>query len=111
MPELCQLVARRHEIVEEIDSIKSMKKGTLNSLYNKVTNKKGEEVLNGPYYVLSKKGVGNKTVSERIPAAIAPRIQEEVDNYKLFKQLADEYIDVCERLSALADTEDEGKKN
>jgi hypothetical protein len=111
MPELYQLAARRREIVEEIDAIKRMKKGTLNSLYNKVTNKKGEDVLNGPYYVLSKKGVGNKTVSERIPATDAPKVQEDVDNYKRFKQLTDEYIDVCERLSEFADAEDEGKKN
>ena len=111
MPELYQLAARRREIVEEIDAIKSMKKGTLNSLYNRVINKKGEEVLNGPYYVLSKKGAGNKTVSERITAMDAPRVQEEVENYKRFKQLSDEYVDVCERLSEFADAEDEGKKN
>ena len=68
-------------------------------------------MLNGPYYVLSKKGTGNKTVSERIPATDAPRVQEKVDNYKRFKQLTDEYIEVCERLSEFTDIEDEGKKN
>jgi hypothetical protein len=111
MPELFKLTARRCEIVEEIDMIKSMRKGTLNERYNRVTNKKGEEVLNGPYYVLTKKGTGNKTVSEPIPATDAPRVKEEVDNYKRFRQLADEYMDVCERLSQFATAEDEGKKN
>jgi len=111
MPEIYQLATRRQEIVEEIDTIKSMRKGTLNTRYNKVTNKKGEEVLNGPYYVLTKKGVGNKTISEPIPATVAPRVQEEVENYKRFKQLADEYMEVCEKLSQFSDAEDEGKKN
>ena len=88
-----------------------MRKGTLNAHHNKVTNKNGEEALNGPYYVLSKKGAGNKTVSEKITAADLPRIQEEVDNYKRFRQLTDEYIDVCEKLALFTDAEDEGKKN
>jgi len=111
MPELYQLAARRREIVEEIGSIRSMRKGTLNERYNKVTNKKGEEVLNGPYFVLTKKGAGNKTLSEPIPAPDAPRVQMEVDNYKRFRQLADEYMDVCEKLSQFAANDDEGKKN
>jgi hypothetical protein len=111
MKELSQLAARRQEIVIEIDSIKSMKKGTLNTKYNKVINKNGDEILNGPYYVLTKKGIGNKTVSETITAADASRVQEEVDNYKRFRQLTDEYMDICEELSQFADSEDEGKKN
>jgi len=111
MPELYKLAARRCEIIEEIDMIRSMRKGTLSERYNKVTNKKGEEVLNGPYYVLTKKGIGNKTVSEAIPATDMPRVQNDVDNYKQFRQLADEYTDVCERLSQLTVDEDEGKKN
>ncbi|MCL2153841.1 MAG: hypothetical protein FWH57_13005 [Oscillospiraceae bacterium] len=111
MSELMQLAARRNEIVDEIGTIKSMRKGTLNTNYNKVTNKKGEDVFNGPYYILTKRGADNKTVSERISAADAPRIQEEVDNYKRFRQLTDEYIDVCEKLSQFSDAEDEGKKN
>jgi hypothetical protein len=111
MPELLRLATRRQEIIGEIGSIKSMRKGTLNSRYNKVTNKKGETILNGPYYVLTKKGLSNKTISEPISAKDAPRIQEEVDNYKRFRRLADEYTDVCEQLSQFVCIEDEGKKN
>jgi hypothetical protein len=111
MPALLKLTTRRQELIGEIDSIKSMRKGTLNTSYNKVTNKNGEETINGPYYVLTKKGVGNKTTSERVPASDAPRVQEEVDNYKRFRLLADEYMDVCEKLSEFNDTEDECKKN
>jgi hypothetical protein len=111
MPELYKLAARRREIVQEIDEIKSMRKGTLNTRYNKVKNKKGEEVLNGPYYVLTKKGTGNKTISEPITADAAPRVQDEVDNYKRFRRLTDEYMDVCEELSQFSASEDEAKKN
>ena len=111
MPELLMLTARRQELIEEIDSIRTMRKGTLNMRYNKVVNKKGEEVQNGPYYVLTKKGPGNKTITDTITATDAARVQEEVDNYKRFKLLSDEYVDVCEKLSQFADANDEGKKN
>ena len=111
MPELYQLNSRRRRIVEEIDEIKSMRIGTLSERYNKVKNKKGEEVLNGPYRILTRKGPDNKTISENISDKDAPRIKEEVDNYKRFRQLTDEYADVCEKLSQLAGSEDKGKKN
>jgi hypothetical protein len=111
MPEILRLTARRQEIIGEFNEITSMRKGTLSTRFNKVVNKKGEEVLNGPYYVLTKKGEGNKTISEPITAADAPHIQSEVDNYKRFKQLSDEYMDVCEMLSQFAKIEDDVKKN
>ena len=107
---LYQLELRRRELVEEIDAIRSMRIGTLSEWYNKVKNKKGEVVLNGPYQILTRKGADNKTISESISDKDVPRIREEVDNYKCFKQLTDEYAEVCEKLSQLAGFEDEGKK-
>jgi hypothetical protein len=111
MSELYQLDSRRRKIVEEIDAIKSMRIGTLSERYNKVKNKKGEEVLNGPYQILTRKGMDSKTVSESISEKDVPRIKEEVGNYKRFRQLTDEYAEVCEKLSQLTASEDEGKKN
>jgi len=111
MSELDQLDSRRRKIVEEIGAIRSMRIGTLSERYNKVKNKKGEESLNGPYLILTRKGGGNKTISESISEKDAPRIKEEVGNYKRLRQLADEYAEVCEKLSQPTGTEDEGKKN
>jgi len=102
MPELYQLDSRRRKIVEEIDAIRSMRIGTLSGRYNKVKNKKGEEVRNGPYQILTRKGIDNRTFSESISEKDAPRIKEEVGNYKRFRQLADEYAEICEKLSQLA---------
>ena len=111
MPELYQLDTRRRMIIEEIDAIRSMRIGSLSERYNKVKNKKGEEALNGPYQILTRKGPNNKTISESISEKDVPRIKEEVDNYRRFKQLTDEYAEICEKLSQLAETEDEVKKN
>jgi chorismate mutase len=110
MKNLIQLAARRSEIVGEIGEIKSMRKGTLNAKYQNVQHKGGEVVVKGPYYALTKKAPGGKTVYQSIPAENAPQIQNEVDNYKRFRQLSDEYVDVCEKISVLADSEDEVKK-
>jgi hypothetical protein len=114
--EMDNLQARRIKIVNEMGKITSMRKGTLNAVYQNVPHKNGEVVKKGPYYILSWKGPGGKTASESIPVSKAPRIQREVDNHRKFRQLSDEYVEVCERLSAsaaedgAADSE-QGKKN
>jgi hypothetical protein len=111
MSESTQLAARRSEIVKEIYGIKSMRKGTLSPLYKQVRHKNGDVVEKGPYFVLTKKTKGGKTDSKSISAEEASRIQIEVDNYKRFRELSDEYVEVCEKISILADGEDECKKN
>ena len=110
---LTQLVARRSEILEKIKMIKNMRKGVLNAKYYNLKHKDGEVVEKGPYYVLTKKGSGNKTVSQAVTASDAPRVQEQVDNYKKFRQLSDEYVDVCEKITLFCehDDDDEAKKN
>ena len=106
-----QLTARRMEIIGEITEIKSMRKGVLNAKYQKVKYKNGEVAVKGPYYELTKKGSGGKTIAQSVPVRDAEHIQAEVGNYKRFRQLADEYVDVCEQISLIKDSKDEGKKN
>jgi hypothetical protein len=113
MPRIAELVARKAGIVEEIGKIQTMRKGTLSAIYQKVVHKDGEVVRKGPYYRLSRKGKNNKTVSWSIPTQEAARVQEEVDNYRHFRQLTDEYVDVCEELATLSasQSQDDAKKN
>jgi len=106
-----QLAERRLEIIGEMTGIKSMRKGVLNTKYQKVKRKNGEVVKKGPYYEITKKGAGGRTIARSISAKDAEHIKSEVDNYKRFRQLSDEYIDVCEQLSCAAGVEDECKKN
>jgi hypothetical protein len=111
MSSTAQLTARRIEIIGEITDIKSMRKGVLNEKYQKVRHKSGEVVEKGPYYELTKKGTGGKTIAQSVSAKDAERIKAEVDNYKRFRQLSDEYVEVCERMSLLAECDDDAKKN
>ena len=91
---------RRQEIIQEISSITTMQKGTLNEQFLKVPQKHKEPVLRGPYYVLTKKE-NNKTVSKRIKLADYEQIKDDVDNYKRFMQLANEYVKIAEEMTSL----------
>ena len=111
MLNVAQLTAKRMKIIGEITEIKSMRKGILNTKYQKVKHKNGEVVEKGPYYELTKKGAGGKTIAQSIPVKEAEYIQAEVNNYKRFRQLSDEFVDVCEQISLLTNSEDDVKKN
>jgi hypothetical protein len=111
MSQLAELVKRRDEIIEDISKIQSMRKGTLNATYTKVTHKDGALAVRGPYYKLSRKGKNNKTQSWSVLAKDAELVQEEVDNYRRFRKLADEFVEVCEEISLLSQPQDDVKKN
>jgi hypothetical protein len=106
-----QLNARRLEIIDEMARIETMRKGSLNEKYNKTVNKKGEKARTGPYYVLTSKGPGNKTISISVPVETASRIRQDVGNYKEFRRLTDEYIKVCESITMLESESSVAKKN
>ena len=108
---ISDLSARRRNIIEEISELHTMRKGVLNATYQKVPHKDGKIAVKGPYYVLTRKGDGGKTVTKSIPAEDVPHIQQEVDNYKKFRALSDEFVNVCEELSLTNGDEDEVKKN
>jgi hypothetical protein len=80
-----QLEARRNAILEEIRSIRSMRRGTINEQYFK-TRLKGRKgmVHQGPYYVLSRREE-DKTVSKRLRSAVAlEQARRDVAEYKRF---------------------------
>jgi hypothetical protein len=113
MTRTAELSARRSEIIEEMGRIHAMRKGTLNATWKDVAHKDGEVVRKGPYYVLTNKAPGGKTQTLSVAPQDAERVQAEVDNYKRFRQLADEYVDVCDEMSVLSCPQPQGdaKKN
>lgn len=97
-----ELEARRNAILEEMRSIRSMRRGTINEQHFK-TRLKGrrEMVLQGPYYVLSRRE-GEKTVSKRLrsPAELE-RARKDVAEYKRFMDLCQEFERLTARLGEL----------
>jgi hypothetical protein len=97
-----QLEARRNALLEEMRSIRSMRRGTINEQYfqSRLKGRKGI-VHQGPYYVLSKRE-GQRTVSRRLrSAAEVEQAQKEVAEYKRFLGLCQEFERLTARLGEL----------
>jgi len=97
-----QLEARRNALLEEMRSIRSMRRGTINEQFFQ-TRLKGRKgiVHQGPYYVLSKRE-GQKTVSRRLRAAAeVEQAQKDVAEYKRFLGLCQEFEQLTARLGEL----------
>lgn len=96
-----ELETRRNGILEEMRSIRSMRRGTINEQYFK-TRLKGKKGMmhQGPYYVLSKRE-GKKTLSKRLRVAELEKAQKEVAEYKRFLGLCQEFERLTARLGEL----------
>jgi Family of unknown function (DUF6788) len=112
---LQELEARRNAILEEMRSIRSMRRGTINEQHFK-TRLKGKKgiILQGPYYVLSRRE-GEKTISKRLrsPAELE-EARRDVVAHKRFLTLCREFEQLTTRLGELErkepDLEEEKKR-
>ena len=97
-----ELEDRRNGILEEMRSIRSMRRGTINAQHFK-TRLKGRKgiVVQGPYYVLSRRE-GKKTASQRLrsPSELE-QAQKDVAEYKRFMGFCQEFERLTARLGEL----------
>jgi len=104
-----ELEVRRNAVLEEMRSIRSMRRGTINEQHFKI-RPKGRKgiVLQGPYYVLSRRE-GEKTASRRLrsPAELE-QARKDVAEYKRFMGLCQEFERLTARLGELERSETEG---
>ena len=89
---------RRDSVLQEMSSIRSMKRGTINEQYMKVPQKGSEPALRGPYQIISRRE-GNKTVSERLttPAQLE-QAKRDVAAHRKFVELCKNFELLTEKM-------------
>ena len=101
MKPMTELDNQREALLQQMRSIRSMKRGTINEQYLKVPQKGSKPALRGPYYVLSRRE-GNKTVSERLSTPTQlEQAKSDVAAHKRFTELCKEFEILTERMGAL----------
>ncbi len=97
-----ELEARRDALLEQMRSIRSMRRGTVSEQHFKIRLKRTKGIgLQGPYYVLSRRE-GKKTMSNRLRSG--PEVEQarkDVAEYKRFMGLCHEFEQLTARLGEL----------
>ena len=106
---LDELRSKRATILGQMQQIDHLRRGTLSQQFFK-KRQNGQVVESGPYFVLQCFFKGKKC-SERIPAAQAEEVQQQVENYRRFQQLAEEYVALSDRITQQESDSSPGKKN
>lgn len=96
------LRARKRELLEQINGLGEMRKGSIVEQYMEAEKQDGTIVRRGPYLLYSYKDKG-KTVSRRLPDLITATLyREQISAYRTFEGLCDELTrtsqKICDRL-------------
>ena len=99
MDTMQELEARRNAILEEMRSIRSMRRGTINEQYFRAPVKgTGKTKPQGPYYVVSRRE-GERTVSQRLRPVELEQAKRDIAAHKRFLVLCREFEQVTTRLT------------
>jgi hypothetical protein len=100
---------QRNLILEQMHAIDRLRRGSLSRQFFKAQGQDAP-ATHGPYFILQGFFHGQK-FSERIPADQAPQVQEQVDNYRRFQTLAEEFVTVCDQITRWESPPHDSKKN
>lgn len=106
--QLESLLQKRQSLLSEMQAVDRLRRGSLSKQFFKAPP--GQTGRRGPYFVLQGFFHGKK-FSERIPAEDAPHVQEQVDNYRRFQSLAEQYVTLTDEITRLEFQDAGSKKN
>lgn len=99
---------KRERVLDDMQSINCLRRGTLSKQFFKSPG--GKTGQRGPYFVLQGFFQGKK-FSQRVSSQDAPKIQEQVDNYRRFQSLAEQYVTLSDEITRLESERSDSKKN
>jgi hypothetical protein len=105
---LDHLRQRRQDLLQQMQSIDRLRRGSLSQQYFR--SRSGTSVKRGPYYVLQGFFHGEK-FCQRIPEEQAAQVEADVNNYRRFQNLAEEYVTLSDQITCLQDRQEDSKKN
>ena len=107
-PNLDALRQKQRSLLQEMQTIDRLRRGSLSCQFFPAASPRAAR--RGPYYVLQGFFRGQK-FSERIPPDQAPQVQQEVEHYRRFQALAEDYVTVTDQLTRAQDAHPDAKKN
>lgn len=108
-PNLDALLQERQALVQQMQSIDRLRRGSLSTQFFK-PHPPGSTPRRGPYYLLQGFLHGKK-FSQRIPQDQAAQVEEDVENYRRFQRLAEDFVTVSDQITRLQDQRPDSKKN
>ena len=103
------LRSQREVLLQRMQQIDHLRRGSLSRQFFK-TRRDGKITESGPYFVLQCSFKGKKC-SERISTAEAERVEKQVENFRLFNGLAEEFVTLSDQITQLECSVDDSKKN
>lgn len=107
-PNLDALRQKQQSLLQEMQTIDRLRRGSLSSQFFPAAGPRAAR--RGPYYVLQGFFRGQK-FSERVPSDQVPQVQEDVDRYRRFQALAEDYVTVTDQLTRAQGAHPDAKKN
>jgi hypothetical protein len=107
-PDLDALRYQQQALLQQLQAIGRLRRGSLSRQFFKSPGRPAAR--RGPYYVLQGFFRGHK-FSERVPQDQAAQVQQDVDNYRRFQTLAEDYVTVSDQITRLQDQRPDRKKN
>ena len=104
---LDSLLQKRDLILKDMQAIDRLRRGSLSRQFFKAGP---GQPARGPYFVLQGFFQGKK-FSERVPIAEAPEVQRQVDNFRQFQKLAEDYVTLSDQITRMGFLNLESKKN
>ena len=93
------LLQQRQSLLLQMQSIDRLRRGSLSKQFFQ-SRPPASPARSGPYYVLQGFFHGKK-FSRRIPQEQAAQVQQDVENYRRFQTLAEEYVTVSDQITRL----------